>query len=113
MCEGVRYYDPRQGLALKESHVLDDVNGRSKDNFRGTFRGAFIIEAIIGVDGRREVWNILRWQVSTEVESIIPTFIFINPRDCEDPSLHRESEFITPHPAANDPWVEYHVGMFK
>jgi len=45
---------------------------------------------------------------------MIQTFIFlINPRDRKRPSVHRESEFTLDPVAVNDPWVEYHVGMFK
>ena len=68
--------------------------------------------APISVDGGCEVWNDLRRQVSTQPETIFPTSIFVNPRDCEGPSLHRESEF-TPPLAAHEPCVEYHVVMFK
>jgi len=85
----------------------------SKDDFRDILRGAFTIEAMISVDSRRKVWNGIRWQVSTEVESMIPTSISINPRDCKRPPVDRESEFIPPSPGVNDPWVDYHVGMFK
>ena len=93
-----------------ESTCLDGANGRSKDDFRGIFRGLLMIEAPIGVDSQCEVRNVLRWQVSTEVQlSIPPSINDINSRDCEDPSLHRESEFTI----ANDPWVDYHVGIFK
>ena len=97
---------------LFESLCLDGGNGQMKDDFRDIFRGTFVTETIIGADIGREVWNDLRWQVSTEHEIIIPTFIFINPPDCEDPSFHRESEFIPPF-AAHDPWVGYHIVMFK
>ena len=41
-----------------------------------------------------------------------PTFISINPRDCEDPSVDRGSE-STPRIPANVPWVDYHVVMLK
>jgi len=92
---------------------LDGSNGGMKDDFRGIFRGPLILETPIKVDSRREIWNGLRWQVGTEVDITIPNFIFINPRDCEDPSVDRESEFITPPPGVNDPWVDYHVGIRK
>jgi len=69
---------------------------------------------MISVDRGCEVWNVLCWQVSTEVETINPTYIIFiistRSRDCEGPSVDRESEFI-PH-IANVPWVEYHVGMW-
>ena len=56
----------------------------------------------------------IRWQVSLKVEMPIPTSIFINPRDCEGPSVDRKFEFMTiGQPANDDPWVEYHVGMCK
>ena len=90
----------------------DGSNGRMKDDFCGIIRCAFITETMIKVNGGREVWNILRWQVSTEAE-IIPTSISINPRDCKDPSLYRESEFIAPPVVAHVPWVEYRAAMFK
>ena len=113
-CDGVRYCDPNQGITPKESLSLDDSNGRVKDDFRGIFRGSFITEAPIRVDGRCEVRNDLRWQVSTQPETINPTSIFVNPRDCEGPSLHRESEFMPPNDvAAYEPCVQYHVVMFK
>ena len=35
----------------------------------------------------------------------------INPRDCEGPSIDRESEFTLI--AAIVPWINYLVGMFK
>ena len=112
-CDGVGYCDPHQGFTIIESTVPDDSNGRMKDDLRGIFRGPLMKETIIKVDGGCEVWNDLRWQVSPQVESIIPTFISINPRDCEDPSLHRETKFIPRQAGADDPWVEYHVGMWK
>jgi len=110
MRDYVRYCDPHKGLATPESMGLDGGNGGMKDDFRGIMRGVFMTEAPISVDSRRKVWNGIRWQVSTEVESMIPTSISINPRDCKRPPVDRESEFI-PRMAANVPWVEYHVGM--
>ena len=111
MCDGVRYCNMHQGFTAIESIVLDVSNGRMKVDFSGIIRGTLMIEAPVSIDGGSEVGNVLCWRVSTEEEIIIPTSIFINPRDCEDPSFHRESEFIT-HCEANDPWVEYHVGMW-
>ena len=108
--DGIRYCNPHQGFTTIESTVLDGGNGWMKDDLLGIFRGFFITETVIKVDGGCEVWNVLRWQVSPEVETIIPTFIFINPRDCEGPSLHRETEFSV---VANDLWVGYRVVMFK
>jgi len=105
-CDGVRNCDPHQGFTIKESKVMDDSNGRMKDDFRGIWRGTIMKETIIRVDGGCEVWNDLHWQVSPQFEIIIPTFIFINPRDCEDPSLDRASEFIPNPVVVNDPWVE-------
>ena len=111
MCDGVRYCDQHQGSTTTESSSLDGGTRRMKDDFRGIFRGAFMTEPMIGVDGRCEVWNALRWQVSTQEERIRPTSIIINPRDCKHPSVDRESESIPRQ--ANMPWVEYYVGMWK
>jgi len=58
-----------------ESMSLDRGNGQMKDDFCGIERGTFITDAVIHVDGGCEVRNVLRWQVSTEVETIIPTSI--------------------------------------
>jgi len=46
-----------QGSTTIESPHLDDVNGRSKDDFRDIYRGFFITETMISVDSRCEVWN--------------------------------------------------------
>jgi len=112
MCDGTGYCNPYQGYTINESIFLDASNGRMKDDFRDIFRDSFI-----SVDSRCEVRNILRWHVSMEVETIRPTSIFISPRDCEGPSLHRESESIPPPPSSlgrsHVPCVEYHVGMWK
>jgi len=112
-CDGVRYFDPHQGITTPESIALDDSNGRMEDDFRDISRDILTIEAPISVHGGCEVWNGICWQVCTEVETKIPTSIFINPRDCEDSSVDRESELIPPPPGVNDPWVQYHVGMWK
>jgi len=116
-CDGIRHCDTHQGFTMIESILLDASNRGMKDDFRDMWRGILMFEAPISVDGRCEVWNVLRWQISTQAESITPTCIFINPRDCEGPSLHRESEFIRPPQdavlEAHEPWVEYHVGMLK
>jgi len=78
------------------------------NDFGDIFRGAFIIETMMSVDGGCEVRNLLRWQVNPQVEIITPTIIFIRPCDCESPSLDRESEFILPHHVADfiGPWVD-------
>ena len=112
MCDGVRYCDPLQGFAIIESIVLDGSNGRMKDDFRDIFRGAFTIETMISVDGRCEVWNDFRWHVSTQFELMTRpiNIISISPRDCEGPSVHRDTAFAR---GANDPWINFHVGMWK
>ena len=109
-CDGVRYSDPHKAITTIESHVLDGSNGGMKDDLRGIFRGFFMIETVISVDGRCEIWNVLSWQVNTQIETTIPTFIVIifnNPGDCEDPSVDRESETIPNLVAGNDPGVDY------
>jgi len=55
--DGVRNCNPHQGFTIIESHALDGSNGRMKDDFCGITRGTLILEAPIGVDSRREVWN--------------------------------------------------------
>ena len=62
---------------------MDGSNGRMKDDFRGIFRGPLMKETIIKVDGGCEVGNDLRWQVSTQPETMTPTFMFISSRDCD------------------------------
>ena len=86
----IRYCDPHQGFTTSESTVLDDSNGRMKDDFCDIFRGFFMKETPVSIDGRCEVWNVIRWQISTQPESS-PTFISIstNPRDCEGRSVDR------------------------
>jgi len=82
-----------------ESISLDGGNGRMKDDFSDIFRGSFTIEAMISVDSRREVRNVLRWQVYPESETILPTFICIftiSSRDFEGPSVDRETEVMPP-----------------
>ena len=97
-CDGIRYCDPQKGFTTLESPFPDGTsNGRMKVDFRGIFRGIFTTEAPISVDGGCEVRNDLRWQVSTEEEST-PTFILINPRDCEDTSLHFTENLYLPQP---------------
>ena len=111
--DSVRYCNPLQGFATIESIFPDASSGRMKNDFRGIWRGLLILETPISVDGQREIWNVLHWQVSTEADTIFPTSIFINPRDCEGPSLYRESEFIHVPSFVHVPWVDYHVVMFK
>ena len=60
ICDSVGYCDPHQESTLRESTVLDGVNGRMNDGFRGIFRGFFMIDTIINVDSGCEVRNILR-----------------------------------------------------
>jgi len=112
MCDGVRYCDPHQGSTTMESPHLDGSNGRMKDEFRDILRGTFTIETMISVDSGCEIGNVLSWQVYTQAETNGPTSIS-NPRDCQCPSVDRESEFIPSIVVVNDPWVGYHVGMLK
>jgi len=123
MCDGVRYSDPLEVITTVESILLDGSNGRMKVDFSGIWRGTFMTETMISVDSGCKVRNaVIRWQVSPEEELTRPTFpppiLFLSlhrcPCDCEGPSVDRESEFTLPTAAvANDPWVEYHVGMWK
>jgi len=83
MCDGVGYCDPHQGFTTFESPVFDGGNGRMNECFSGIWRDFFIIETPMSVYSRREVRNVLRWQVSTQPETMTPTFMFISPRDCE------------------------------
>ena len=86
-----------------------------KDDFRDILRGTFIFETPISVDGGCEVRNLLRWQVSTQFESTLPTStIRSGACDCQCPSVDRETECIPLPLVANDgPWIDYHVGMWK
>jgi len=50
-CDSVRYCNSHQGSTTLESTGLDDGNGRMNVDFRDIFRGFFMIEAMISVDG--------------------------------------------------------------
>ena len=81
----------------------------------------------MSVDSGGEVRNVIRsWQVNTDVEIIIPTFIFIfiSSGDCESASVDSETECIRQAGVIAgadivEPWVgyQYHVlfrvGMWK
>jgi len=114
MCDVIRYCDPYQGFTTKESIFHDGGNGPSKDDFRGIFRGLFMTETIIGVDGRREIGNAVCWHVHTQPEL---KRRITSSGDCENPSVDRESvspAVVTdPAPATHVPWIDYHVGMWK
>jgi len=113
ICDAIGYCDPNQGSTTSESQVLDDANGGMKDDFRDISRRALMIETPRSVDGACEIWNVLRWQVSTQVETNKPTAISISSGDCEGRSADRETEFTPTAIVANVSWVDYHVGMRK
>jgi len=90
--------NPHQGFPMIESCSLDSSNRRMNNRFRGISRGFFTIEIIIHVCSRGTVRDVLRWHVSTQFESIIPTCIFISPpRNCEDCPVHREPVCMAPN----------------